>query len=1328
MFSAFFLNGNDDSRRKKILLNDIKTQVKKLMEEAVVRSYVHEENTVITTLCAAVEAILSHGLRQTVSTFFDDSTLALCRRVAKSCTPAQHVLDRMEYHRNAMQLTSKQPPRSQVPRELVLLSAPNGTLPRSGKISQNEFWDDKSTSGSGDRASSRSGGLARSVSLRSSTVPTASDLRLKNFWIRVALLEKVLDKIVYYLASNANRFYEKFAIMADPCDGMLVADLLRGPCAVDYSRTRTTDYLYTDPPVAELIQRHGISGSLRSRQLPYVPPSSQVSSDRDTRSISIQSLPSVQTSPDNAVLSVCNGSADCGYPTPLSQSTDSRLNSRTSSMISVPQVSDYGWTSEIESLGTTYSGPGSTRIARRKLVLAAKEHVESMHQSVGSTLLYGKNNVLMETIDGTRELPGYLSLHDYGSEMGLVLKWTPNGAMSPHSPSALLRPLDSELENTKVNNSPQDTERIGTKRDAYWRYAIRTKLSDLVYIHCHEWNDTHRIVFICKDGIQLPPMTFYAKSHLPVFLHCLEQSLENQGGFLDPKFHDIGEKASVSRIVQQDRQTCQPRTPNGSLSQMEPGMPFAKIVSGSETGTLSSRRPLAFDGSFLERILYGNVTRSTNEASVQPDAPNCSNKNSESVESTEHGFRTFRIVCADMPHGKGSGWNLLGRCATPQISNSDELNVDDGDGKEAGQSFEQSCKNIARNVLYEAFRQWLSYCQKLRVLRSRLAYAVTPRLLTVDSPTDASGGVDQNSWEQLRGSTDPEFTFFELCRRVYFGNCEPSLRRKVWPFLLGVYPWSANAEEVDRLEQLNERMYQTSLAEWLNAQYWIKDPDKIDSTSHLPATRNSSARSDRMSDGPSQSSDPLRVQHEKCDENQNATADSPSGLRKPVDPHDHLISDRVAFAESTSFRILAIPSFEATPDSHTPTAKLDDLETPSANQSSRFKFDRLLDSVQTNEHIPSRLKFSPDSGTSIDMESDGAVNFELSEEVPYSDEILDALGINLYRIDKDVSRCDRNHSFFANPKKNLTSDNLKEVHSESEFAELNNNLNKLRNVICTWVWVHLDAGYVQGMCDLLAPLLVVLEDESMTYACFCRLMEWMLPNFPVAKSTSTPSPTSNRLTEATFTGLSEPKKTSVRPTLLSLAKKFTEMSSPASPTPSNDSANLIDEGCSDVNRSLSARNSLPQTVYVPSVPSPYSAALTSSEISCMDLRFANLKALIEVFDPELFTFLTEKSLDSQFYFCYRWLLLDFKREFKYEDVFAIWEIIWASRRLVAYDFGVFFALALLQYYRDIILYYDMDLTEIIRFYNELTEQHDTRPLLDLARSLVFQMQNILHDS
>lgn len=49
---------------------------------------------------------------------------------------------------------------------------------------------------------------------------------------------------------------------------------------------------------------------------------------------------------------------------------------------------------------------------------------------------------------------------------------------------------------------------------------------------------------------------------------------------------------------------------------------------------------------------------------------------------------------------------------------------------------------------------------------------------------------------------------------------------------------------------------------------------------------------------------------------------------------------------------------------------------------------------------------------------------------------------------------------------------------------------------CSYVWEHLEIGYMQGMCDLVAPLLVVFDDESMSYNCFCRLMERMIENFP----------------------------------------------------------------------------------------------------------------------------------------------------------------------------------------------------------------------------------------
>lgn len=39
-------------------------------------------------------------------------------------------------------------------------------------------------------------------------------------------------------------------------------------------------------------------------------------------------------------------------------------------------------------------------------------------------------------------------------------------------------------------------------------------------------------------------------------------------------------------------------------------------------------------------------------------------------------------------------------------------------------------------------------------------------------------------------------------------------------------------------------------------------------------------------------------------------------------------------------------------------------------------------------------------------------------------------------------------------------------------------------------------GYVQGMCDLAAPLLVILDDEALAYGCFRKLMERMSANFP----------------------------------------------------------------------------------------------------------------------------------------------------------------------------------------------------------------------------------------
>lgn len=53
----------------------------------------------------------------------------------------------------------------------------------------------------------------------------------------------------------------------------------------------------------------------------------------------------------------------------------------------------------------------------------------------------------------------------------------------------------------------------------------------------------------------------------------------------------------------------------------------------------------------------------------------------------------------------------------------------------------------------------------------------------------------------------------------------------------------------------------------------------------------------------------------------------------------------------------------------------------------------------------------------------------------------------------------------------------------------------------------------------------------------------------------------------------------------------------------------------------------------------------------------------------------------------------------YDDVFSLWETIWAAKHTSSEHFVLFVALALVEMYRDIILENNMDFTDIIKFFN-----------------------------
>lgn len=72
-------------------------------------------------------------------------------------------------------------------------------------------------------------------------------------------------------------------------------------------------------------------------------------------------------------------------------------------------------------------------------------------------------------------------------------------------------------------------------------------------------------------------------------------------------------------------------------------------------------------------------------------------------------------------------------------------------------------------------------------------------------------------------------------------------------------------------------------------------------------------------------------------------------------------------------------------------------------------------------------------------------------------------------IEKDVNRTDRNMPYYA--------------------GDNNPNLQTLYEILMTYVMYNFDLGYVQGMSDLLSPILHLLDNEVDAFWCFVGFMD-----------------------------------------------------------------------------------------------------------------------------------------------------------------------------------------------------------------------------------------------
>jgi len=206
-------------------------------------------------------------------------------------------------------------------------------------------------------------------------------------------------------------------------------------------------------------------------------------------------------------------------------------------------------------------------------------------------------------------------------------------------------------------------------------------------------------------------------------------------------------------------------------------------------------------------------------------------------------------------------------------------------------------------------------------------------------------------------------------------------------------------------------------------------------------------------------------------------------------------------------------------------------------------------------------------------------------------------------VGKDTHRTDRTLPFFE--------------------GDDNENVEKLFNILMTYCMYNFDLGYVQGMSDLLSPILQLVEDEVESFWCFVGLME-----------------KEEEIFEATQ--------------------------------------------------------------------------------HLMKQQLSNLSQLVKYLYPHFATYLEQQHSDN-LYFCFRWVIISFKRDFSNNDLMTLWEACWTQN--LTPHFKLFICLAILEREKDYMMKNKFDFNDILKHINELANNIELQSVLSRAESLILQLKN-----
>ncbi|KAG0208504.1 GTPase activating protein [Mortierella sp. GBA30] len=123
----------------------------------------------------------------------------------------------------------------------------------------------------------------------------------------------------------------------------------------------------------------------------------------------------------------------------------------------------------------------------------------------------------------------------------------------------------------------------------------------------------------------------------------------------------------------------------------------------------------------------------------------------------------------------------------------------------------------------------------------------------------------------------------------------------------------------------------------------------------------------------------------------------------------------------------------------------------------------------------------------------------------------------------------------------------------------------------------------------------------------------------------------------------------------------------------------------------------------------------------MQSQLETLAKLIQLLDPMLYKHL-EKCEALNLFFCFRWLLIWFKREFEWVDIMRLWEVLFSD--FLSSQFQLFVAMAILDKHRDVMIDHLQGFDEILKYVNDLSMTIDLEETLQDAEVLYQRLERL----